>query len=109
LNIFSNHLENNNNKDSKKELISISRSIFGDQIPFGDPVWYQDWFSPYYNDSHRRFRAAMREWVEREIIPYCHEWDENKHVPHEIRRKAFEAGWLPAVAGGKWPTEVCCF
>lgn len=94
---------------NKKELISISRSTFGEQVPFGDPVWYQDWFSPYYNDSHRRFRAAMREWVEREIIPYCHEWDENKHVPHEIRRKAFEAGWLPAVAGGKWPTEVRCF
>jgi alkylation response protein AidB-like acyl-CoA dehydrogenase/cytochrome b involved in lipid metabolism len=80
-------------------------SLFGEQVPFGDPVWYQDWYSPYYNESHRRFRVAMREWVEREVMPFCHEWDEAKQVPSGLRRKAFEAGWLPAVVGGRWPTE----
>lgn len=37
---------------------------------YSDPNWYQDWHSPYYNDTHRRFRDALREFVEREIMPY---------------------------------------
>src|SRR5690242_18608432 len=41
---------------------------FGDLIPFGDPAWYHDWHSPYYKDSHRRLRAAMREFVDREVM-----------------------------------------
>jgi predicted heme/steroid binding protein len=49
---------------------------FGELVPFGDPSWYQDGIpSPYYKDSHRRLRAKMREFVEREIAPYVHEWD----------------------------------
>jgi alkylation response protein AidB-like acyl-CoA dehydrogenase len=78
---------------------------FGELVPYGDPSWYQDGYSPFYNDSHRRFRAAMREFVDREITPYCHEWDEKKALPREMYRKAYEAGWLPAVAGCPWPTE----
>ena len=71
---------------------SSDSTTFGDPIPFGEPSWYQDWGSPYYNDSHRRynckhnfltirFRAAMRAWMEKEIMPYCHEWSENKTTP----------------------------
>lgn len=50
-------------------------------VPYGDPTWYQDWKSPYYNDSHRKWRAAIREFVETQIMPFCHEWDEKKAVP----------------------------
>ena len=46
---------------------------FGDGIPFGDPYWYSDWSSPYYDESHRKVRAAVRQWVEKEAMPYCHE------------------------------------
>lgn len=46
---------------------------FGEQIPYGDPAWYQGANSPYYNDSHRKFRAAIREFVDKEIMPNCHE------------------------------------
>lgn len=50
-------------------------------MPFGDPSWYQDWYSPYYNESHKRFRSAVREFVEKEIMPFTHEWDEQKRLP----------------------------
>jgi hypothetical protein len=53
---------------------------FGDGIPFGDPYWYSDWHSPYYDESHRKLRAVIRRWVEKEAMPYCHEWDEKKEV-----------------------------
>ena len=48
--------------------------IFGDGLPFGDPNWYQRWHTPYYNESHRRLRAEVREWVTKEIEPNCFEW-----------------------------------
>ena len=79
---------------------------FGEMVPFGDPTWYQDWNSPYYNDSHRRFRTAIRAFVEKEITPFCHEWDEAKAIPRKLWEKCYEAGWLPAVAGAPWPTRI---
>jgi predicted heme/steroid binding protein len=76
-----------------------STNTFGDLVPYGDPNWYQNWHSAYYNDTHRRFRAAVRKFVDTEIMPFCHDWDENKQMPKEIYRKAYEAGLLPGVVG----------
>lgn len=44
----------------------------------------------------------MREWVEKELTPFAHEWDEAGFLPPEIRKKA--AFWLPSVIG-YWPKE----
>ena len=35
-------------------------SLSADLVPFGDPYYYQDWKSPYYNASHFKLRSAMR-------------------------------------------------
>lgn len=78
--------------------------VFGDLIPFGDPFWYQGWNSPYYKESHKRVRAEIREFVNREIMPFCYEWDEAKQLPRSLYEKAYTAGWLPATVG-YWPTE----
>ncbi|GBB97549.1 hypothetical protein RclHR1_00300028 [Rhizophagus clarus] len=78
---------------------------FGDLVPFGDPYWYQDYHSPYYNDSHRRVRAATRKFVETEIMPYAFEWDEAKRIPQELFIKAGKAGILPGVCGAPWPEK----
>ena len=51
-----------------------SPDVFGDGRPFGDPDWYQRWHTPYYNESHARLRAEVREWVTTEIEPNCYEW-----------------------------------
>ncbi|KAF9959311.1 hypothetical protein BGZ72_009888 [Mortierella alpina] len=79
---------------------------FGDMVPFGDPSWYQQWGSPYYNDSHRRLRRVIRAFVDKEIMPFVHEWDEAKQVPMFLFTKCAEMGILPAIAGnGKLPVE----
>ena len=36
---------------------SGGENTFGDLVPYGDPNWYHDWQSPYYNESHRRYCA----------------------------------------------------
>jgi hypothetical protein len=38
-------------------------------------------------DTHRNFRAAMREFVDKEITPFCHEWDEAKEMPKSLFAK----------------------
>ena len=44
------------------------KGAFGDQIPFADPCWYQRQVdSPYYKDTHRKFRAEVREFVDKHI------------------------------------------
>nr|CAG8482442.1 13959_t:CDS:2 [Entrophospora candida] len=84
---------------------SSGEGPFGDLVPFGDPYWYQDFYSPYYNDSHRRVRAAVRKFVETEIMPYTYEWDEAKHIPREVFLRAGQLGILPAFVGAPWPKE----
>lgn len=85
----------------------VPANVFGELVPYGDPTWYQGWESPYFTESHRKFRAALREFVNKEIMPFCHEWDEQKKMPRELYRKCYEAGWLPGVAGAPWPTKYC--
>lgn len=72
---------------------------FGDLVPFGDPSWYSDWSSPYYNDSHRRLRAAVRAFVDKEITPNCFAWDEAKQIPKSLFLKAADAGILAGMCG----------
>jgi len=85
---------------------SISRlEPFGDMIPYSDPAWYQGSVSPYYNETHVRFRAAIREFVETEIAPNVHEWDEAKRLPRELFKKCASIGWLGGCVGAPWPTK----
>ena len=41
---------------------------------YGETSWEQGFFSPYYNDSHKRFKFKMRGFVEKELAPYCDEY-----------------------------------
>ncbi|KAL9555435.1 hypothetical protein MBANPS3_002345 [Mucor bainieri] len=84
-------------KPSSENNPLIMGETFGDMVPFGDPLWYQDFQNPFYNDSHRAVRKCVREFVEKEIMPNCHEWDEAKQIPSELFIKAAKAGILGAV------------
>ena len=93
------------NKKSGGGAKPKSDKLFGELVPYGDPSWYQGWHTPYYKPHHHKFRAALREFMDTELAPYAHDWDEQKQVPKEIFRKCFEAGFLPGVVGPPWPTE----
>ncbi|KAI8341233.1 acyl-CoA dehydrogenase/oxidase [Chlamydoabsidia padenii] len=83
-----------------------TESKFGEGIPYGDPSWYQDWNSPYYNESHIKLRKMMREFVDKEIMPYCHEWSEAKAIPRSVIKKCGEIGMLAAISGAAHNTSV---
>jgi len=81
-------------------------AIFGSTIPYAEPMWAQTFATPFYNDSHRRLRAAVREFCEREMFPFQQEWDENKNVPRELLKKAGDEGILAGVSGAyPWPEK----
>ncbi|KAI1171685.1 acyl-CoA dehydrogenase/oxidase [Nemania sp. FL0916] len=78
---------------------------FGSQIPFADPSWYQNYHSPYFNETHAALRAEVREWVESEIEPFVTEWDEKKEVPREIFLEAGRRGYLAGMLGMHYPVD----
>ncbi len=48
--------------------------------------------SPFYNDEHRAFADAVRQFTENEITPFVHEWDVAGEVPRELYKKAGALG-----------------
>lgn len=92
-------------KVSSQNDDSEALEAFGAQIPFSDPSWYQNYHSPYYNESHAALRAEVREWVEKDIEPHVTEWDEAKKVPDEIYKAMGERGYLAGLLGLHYPTE----
>jgi long-chain-acyl-CoA dehydrogenase len=60
--------------------------------------------TPFYDDDHEAFRAAVRQFVAREVVPNVAKWDEAGLVDRDLFLKAGEAGLLgiavPAEYGG---------
>ena len=82
-------------------------SLSADLVPFGDPYYYQDWKSPYYNASHFKLRSAMRRFTDEHLSPFAAEWDQAREIPPEAYKKIADFGILAAIAAGAtgWPTE----
>src|SRR6202048_4284925 len=63
--------------------------------------------SPFYTAEHEAYREVVRRFVEKEIEPYAHEWDEAGGFPRVLYEKAAAIGLLglgfPQEYGG---TEV---
>jgi alkylation response protein AidB-like acyl-CoA dehydrogenase len=55
-----------------------------------------------YNESHDLFRASVRQFVEREMVPHYEEWDAAGIVDKSLFRKAGEAGFLGIAAPERW-------
>ena len=83
-----------------------SSETFGNLLPFSEPMWYQGMASPYYADSHRQLRQAVRAFVDIEIIPFCHEWDESKALPPSLYKKLASHQGLLAVIGAPIPESL---
>lgn len=54
------------------------------KTPFADPLWLNRYYSPYYNESHRRLQREVREYVDTHIAPFCEEWEKQGFVPQEV-------------------------
>lgn len=75
--------------------------IFGDNIPYADPSWYQGHYTPYYNETHVALRKEIRDWVEEHVEPYVDEWDATGEIDPELYHKFGQAGYLSLLTGSK--------
>jgi acyl-CoA dehydrogenase len=66
--------------------------------------------SPFYTAEHGTFRDVMRRFVEKEIEPFAHEWDEAGEFPRVlIARRPRLACWgsdSPRNMAGSPPTSL---
>jgi alkylation response protein AidB-like acyl-CoA dehydrogenase len=75
--------------ESKKASGSES---FGDLAPWSEPAWYNSLTSPYYNESHRKLRDYVRNYLETNVIPHAFEWEAAGDSPASERMKWAKTG-----------------
>ncbi|KAF2718387.1 acyl-CoA dehydrogenase-like protein [Polychaeton citri CBS 116435] len=61
--------------------------------PWSEPSWSQGIPSPYYNDSHRKLRNALREYVDENLRPYQHDWIASGEAPREAALRWAQSGF----------------
>jgi alkylation response protein AidB-like acyl-CoA dehydrogenase len=50
-----------------------------------------------YSEEQKELRRAIREFAEKEIVPYASEWDEKEEFPKEVIKKLGELGFLGVI------------
>eukprot|EP00192_Tetraselmis_astigmatica_P012977 CAMPEP_0117672596 /NCGR_PEP_ID=MMETSP0804-20121206/13991_1 /TAXON_ID=1074897 /ORGANISM="Tetraselmis astigmatica, Strain CCMP880" /LENGTH=407 /DNA_ID=CAMNT_0005481213 /DNA_START=11 /DNA_END=1232 /DNA_ORIENTATION=- len=69
-------------------------------VPYAESSYWQGWTSPYFNESHKRFRTAVRQFFDKEVMPEVTMWDELGKAPtQELYQKMGAAGILAAGLG----------
>jgi hypothetical protein len=69
------------------------KETFGNLGPWSEPSWYSSLASPYYNESHKKLRNALRSYIDENIKPYMLEWEEKGEAPAEERIKWAKTGF----------------
>ncbi|MEU5979931.1 acyl-CoA dehydrogenase family protein [Streptomyces sp. NPDC047315] len=47
-----------------------------------------------FNEEHEAFRQTLRDFIEKEVVPVHHEWEEDGHPPRDFYRRLGELGIL---------------
>jgi len=48
----------------------------------------------YFNAEHELFRQSVREFVQKEIVPYVNQWEEEEKLPREVFKRMGDLGFL---------------
>ncbi|TAQ89486.1 hypothetical protein B7494_g2168 [Chlorociboria aeruginascens] len=73
---------------------STKHKTFSSSSPYAEPLWYSRNLTPHYTESHRKLRAAVRKYINDEIIPYVFEWELAGKVPDSASKRHAEFGYL---------------
>lgn len=96
-------------EEQKKAKKASKTQYFGNsRIPYAEPMWYSSKFkSPYYNESHRNWRAKVRAFVDAEMLPHVAKWDKDGEAPDSFTEALVKNGLFapnyPAEWGGTPP------
>ncbi len=71
-------------------------------VPYSESLGFWRKSSLYYTQSHDDFRAAVRDFYDREVAPYAEEWDEvGERCSPELFKKLAEAGIVASLVAGE--------
>ncbi|GAA5838100.1 hypothetical protein JCM5353_004497 [Sporobolomyces roseus] len=74
---------------------------YGSLTPFAEPAFYRDLPSPYYKESHKVLRKAIREWVDKYLMDVSYTWEEEtKCVDPKVYQQMADDGLLVVLAFG---------
>ncbi|KAG7128072.1 Acyl-CoA dehydrogenase apdG like protein [Verticillium longisporum] len=74
--------------------------VFGSPLPFAEAPWARGCPSPYYKESHRRLRQAMRAWVDKHLLPHVQDWEIAATLPDGLYEQTAKDGLLMPMASG---------
>lgn len=58
------------------------------KVPYAETLFWQGWKSPFWNESHKTFRTAIRAFLEKEVYPIAQSFDETDKEPSlELMKK----------------------
>lgn len=67
-------------------------------VPYSEPEYSgKHWYTP----QHKAYQLKVRTFVEQELLPNVHYWDEAGTYPNSLHRRAYEAG----IYASAWPIE----
>ncbi|KAI3577739.1 acyl-CoA dehydrogenase/oxidase [Fusarium oxysporum f. sp. albedinis] len=53
-------------------------------VPFSEPPWLNGLPSPYYNESHRKWQKACRDFISEHLAPHALQWETEGSVPDHV-------------------------
>jgi len=65
-------------------------------------VDWENQASPFYNDSHKRWRAHMKKFVDEEVLPNIDKWEKQGDVPREFYYTSAEWGIYASSYPKEW-------
>lgn len=61
--------------------------------PWSEPPWSHGIASPYYNESHKRLRDALRAYINENVLPYSLDWAAKGEAPRDAALKWTRSGF----------------
>jgi hypothetical protein len=70
-------------------------------VPYAEPLWLRPEFqNPYYNESHRRFRKALREFVDKDVTPEAQQKEKDgTYISQELIQRMYDVGLMHSRMG----------
>lgn len=66
----------------------------GAAIPFSEPPWLMGLPTPIYQETHRKWQAAIRAFIEKHLLAHAEEWERAETVPAHVFDEFAAAGML---------------
>lgn len=70
--------------DGQKQLIPSPKLGALSEVPYAEPTWLtKGYHSPYYKETHKKFQAWFRKFIDEVVIPDAQEKEQSGKYPSQ--------------------------